>query len=121
MHQHQWHAEYFPVAPSPVQGLDASTSITLVVVTWELPDEPNGIIRSYFVSYKAGLDPRVEVNVGLNKSFTISNLSPRTWVDVEVVAVNGAGPGKGATLQNIVTEDPPRENNYYCITSFTCA
>ena len=83
---------------------------TSIRVSWRPPLTPNGIILSYVVIYRSGIDIPTEITVYLNLSFTISKLSPRTRVpEITVFAVNSAGLGKQATLRDITTLEAPRK------------
>ena len=104
------------IASSEVVGLAAEVMFTSIRVSWRPPHTPNGIIRSYEVIYRIGIDLPLEINVYLNLSFILSKLRPSTRVpEVIVYAVNTAGRGEQATLRNIITLEVPRK---ICINYF---
>ena len=105
------------IGSSEVVSLAAEVFFTSIRVSWGPPRTPNGIIRSYEVVYRTGIGLPIVINTHLNLFLIISKLTPSTSVDITVFAVNNAGRGEEATLQNIVTLDVPRK--IYIITSFT--
>ena len=99
-------------------GLIIEGSFTSIRFSWRIPEESNGIILHYGVSYRVDGSSRVEKNVYLNRTFAVSDLKPMTKIrEFAVFAVNSAGPSKEYQVENIVTAQLPRKN---IITMHTC-
>ena len=99
-------------APGPVSSLSGTSTLAKVVLTWSLPQQPNGIITNYTVTYRVnGSDPVTrDINDPDTTTFTISSLFPQTTIsDVSVRASTSAGPGPEVTLEDVVTLTRPRE------------
>jgi hypothetical protein len=97
---------FFSTAPGPVSALMAKLGFTSIVLTWNAPREPNGVIISYEVTYRVNDSNPVTTNTtDLSTTFTIPSLTPRTGVsDILVSAYTSIGLGE-ATLPSIVTSD----------------
>ena len=98
---------------------------TSIVLTWNAPQEPNGVIIRYEVTYRVSDGNPVTTNTAaLNTTFTISSLTPGTRVSsISVRAYNNVGRGEAAVLAHLDTLTAPREsythlmiilNIYYC-------
>ncbi len=81
-------------------NLIISTKFTSIVMTWNTPGEPNGIIIRYEVTYRISNGNLQTVNAtGLNTTFTISPLETGTGVsDVSVSAYTSVGRGAPSNL-----------------------
>ncbi len=80
------------------------------MLTWDPPDEPNGIIIRYEVTYRIGDADIQTLNTGLNNAFTISPLETGTRVsDVSVSAYTSVGRGVPSNLPDLRTLSEPRE------------
>ena len=74
------------IAPGPVSNLAATPKFTSIVLTWSPPQEPNGVIISYEVSYTVNGNNTVRVNTSdLSTTFTIPSLTPQTSVSAITV------------------------------------
>ena len=71
---------------------------TSIVLTWSAPQEPNGVIISYEVTYRVSDDDPVITNTtDLSTTFTIPSLTPGTTVtDISVSAYTMLGQGDPA-------------------------
>jgi ephrin-A len=79
-------------------------------LTWDSPDEPNGVITKYEITYRVGDDKQSTDNSGLTTSYRISQLSPQTMVpEVTVSAYNEIGKGNVSRLMNLSTLEVPRK------------
>ena len=69
---------------------------TSIVLTWSAPQEPNGVIISYEVTYRVNDGNPVTSNTtALNTTFTISSLSPGTSIsNISVSAYTSVGRGE---------------------------
>ncbi len=92
-------------------NLANSTMFTSIVLTWNTPGEPNGIITRYEVTYTIGNGSLQTLNTtGLNTTFTISPLETGTRVsDVSVFAYTSVGRGMPYNLQDLRTLSKPCE------------
>ncbi len=61
-------------APGPVLNLASSTKFFSIMLTWDPPDEPNGVIIRYEVTYRISDINIQTVNTGLNTAFIITSL-----------------------------------------------
>ena len=69
------------IAPGPVSNLTGTPKFTSIVLTWSPPQEPNGVIVSYEVTYTVNGNNTVRVNTSdLSTTFTIPSLTPQTRV-----------------------------------------
>ena len=71
---------------------------TSIVLTWSAPQEPNGVIISYEVTYRVSDGNLVTTNTtDLSTTFTIPSLTPGTTVtDISVSAYTRVGRGDPA-------------------------
>ena len=76
-----------------------------IVLTWSPPQEPNGVIISYEVTYTVNGNNTVRVNTSdLTTTFTISSLTPQTRVSaITVTAYTRIGQGEPANLPDQTT------------------
>ncbi len=101
---------YFPLAPGPVLNLANSTKFTSLVLTWNTPGEPNGVIIRYEVTYRIGDGNIQTFNTGLNTAFQISPLETGTRVsDVSFSAYTSVGRGVLSNLTDLRTLSEPRK------------
>ena len=71
-------------------------TLTSIVLTWSAPQEPNGVIISYEVTYRVSDGNLVTTNTGdLSTTFTIPSLTPGTNVtEISVSAYTLVGRGE---------------------------
>ena len=83
-----------------MSNLASTPKFTSIVLTWSPPQEPNGVIISYEVTYRVNGNNTVRVNTSdLNSTFTIPSLTPQTRVSViTVTAYTRIGQGEPAHL-----------------------
>ena len=88
------------VAPCPVSNLAGTPKFTSIVLTWSPPQEPNGVIISYEVTYTVNGSNTFRVNTSnLSIAFTIPSLTPQTRVSaITVTAYTRIGRGESAHL-----------------------
>ena len=91
--------------PGPVSGLTASPEVTSVVLTWSVPQEPNGIIIAYEVTYSINGSAITVVNSTNGAStLTIPSLPPNTIVSsISVSAYTTIGRGDSLSYNEDVT------------------
>ena len=65
--------------PGVVSDLTGQPKFTSIVLTWSAPQEPNGVIISYEVTYRVSDDNLVTTNT-TDLRFTIPSLTPGTNV-----------------------------------------
>ena len=87
------------------------TTLTTVVLTWNPPQQSNGIFRPYAVTYRVnGSGPVTGSTDDPDTTFIISSLFSQTTIsDISVRASTSAGPGPEVTLEDVVTLTRPRE------------
>ena len=89
--------------PGPVANLSAQARVKSVDLTWSSPQEPNGIIISYEVTYRVTGSNLVTTNT-TELSFSISPLSPLTTVfNISVSAYTSIGRGEAVVIDNVET------------------
>ena len=90
-----------------MSDLTALAKFTSVDLTWSAPQEPNGIIISYEVTYRVGMQQLNRINTTYTStSFIISSLSPQTTVSgLSVRAYTRIGRGEAATIADHTTLD----------------
>lgn len=70
-----------------------------ILLTWSPPQQPNGIITSYSVTYQANGIPSTNTVAGSVTMFTISSLTPASVVvGISVRASTSAGLGDAVTI-----------------------
>ena len=87
-------------------------TLATVVLTWSPPQQPNGIITKYTVTYKVNESASVTVNTSDpdTTTFTIPSLFPQITIsNISVTASTSAGSGPEVTLEDVVTLTRPRE------------
>ena len=94
-----------------MSNLAGTPKFTSIVLIWSPPQEPNGVIVSYEVTYTVNGDNTVRVNTSdLSTTFTIPSLTPQTRVsDITVTAYTRIGQGEPANLQHQTTFAVPGE------------
>ena len=99
-----------PTVPGPVSDLTALPKFTSIDLTWSAPQEPNGVIISYEVTYRVTGSNLVTTNTtDLSTTFSISSLTPQTTVSyISVSAYTSAGRGE-ASIPDQRTLSEPRE------------
>ena len=95
---------FFPTVPGPVSNLTALPTLTAINLTWSAPEEPNGVIISYEVTYRVSGGDLVTNTTDLSTAFSISSLTPQTTVfNISVSAYTSIGPGGAATIADQTT------------------
>ena len=76
-----------------------------VVFTWSPPQDPNGVILSYEVTYRVNNSTPITTNTtNLSNMFVITSVTPLTNIsDVVVSAYTRIGRGEGTPLEDITT------------------
>ena len=105
-----------------MSDLTVLPKFTSIDLTWSTPQEPNGVIISYEVTFSVtGSNLVITNTTNLRTTFSISSLTPQTTVsDISVSAYTSIGPGEAATIANQTTREEPREfllfncNYTYC-------
>ena len=89
--------------PGPVANLSALPRVRSVDLTWSEPEEPNGVIISYEVTYRVNGSNLVTTNT-TELSFSISPLSPLTTVfNISVSAYTSIGRGEAVVTDSVTT------------------
>ena len=112
------------VAPGPLSNLAGTPKFTSILLTWSPPQEPNGVIISYEVTYTVNGNNTVRVNTSdSSTTFTIPSLIPQTRVSaITVTAYTRIGQGEPVNLPDQTTFEAPGESVYkyhhYCYIIF---
>ncbi|KAE9550691.1 hypothetical protein FO519_006092 [Halicephalobus sp. NKZ332] len=103
----------FEDVPGPVAAVDFDQVMSnSVVVKWEAPQEPNGVILKYIVRHWEDKKPEekhtIEVDVSENE-VTVEGLTPSTKysIDVQAVTKMGSGPKLEAKFESGVPPELP--------------
>ena len=94
-----------------MSDLTSRPKFTSIDLTWSAPQEPNGVIISYEVTYRVTGSNLVTANItDLSTTFSISSLTPQITVsDISVSAYTSIGPGEAATIADQTTLGEPCE------------
>ena len=96
--------------PGVVSNFTGQPKFTSVVLTWSAPQEPNGVIISYEVTYRVSDGNLVKTNT-TNLTFTIPSLTPGTNVtEISVSAYTSVDRGDRAKIFQLLTLSTPRES-----------
>ena len=100
------------IVPGVVSDLTGQPKFTSIVLTWNAPQEPNGIIISYEVTYRVSDGNLVTTNT-TDLIFTIRSLNLGTNVtEISVSAYTSVGRGDPVHIPRLVTLAGPREYYY---------
>ena len=93
-----------------MSDLTTSLESDSVLISWSAPQEPNGLIIAYEVTYRVASSDIVRTRTtDLGTSFEILSLTPLTTVsDMSVAAYTSVGQGKVTTHDSVVTPDGPK-------------
>ena len=108
----------FCIAPGPVSNLTSTPKFISIVLTWSPPQEPNGVIISYGVTYTVNGNNAFRNTSDLSTTFTIPSLTPQTRVSaITLTAYTRIGQGEPANLPDQTTlelrELLPLHASYY--------
>ena len=92
-----------------MSSLTSTPKFTSIVLTWSPPQEPNGVIISYEVTYTVNGNNTIRVNTSdLSTTFTIPLLIPQTRISAIIVtAYTRIGQGEPANLPDQTTFAAP--------------
>ena len=80
---------------------------------WGAPQNPNGVILRYEISYTVNDSAPVMFNITIsNTIFTIPRLTPGTRVFVSISAYNSVGQGEAASLNTVALSEPREFASY---------
>ena len=95
--------------PGVVSDLTGQPKFTSIVLTWSAPQEPNGVIISYEVTYRVSDGDLVTTNT-TDLRFTIPSLTPGINVTkISVSAYTSVGRGDPVQIPHLMTLVGPRE------------
>ena len=80
-------------APGAVDSLSATPQIALILVTWNVPLTPHGIITAYEVYSVGEQGGLIHLNVTDGTSLELTGLRPQSTYTIAVRAYNLAGAG----------------------------
>ena len=90
-----------------MSDLTGQPRFTSIVLTWSAPQEPNGVIISYEVTYRVS-DGNLATtnNTDLSTTFTIPSLTPGTNItEITVSAYTSAGRGDTAFIPYLLSQE----------------
>ena len=97
------------IVPGVVSDLSGQPKFTSIMLTWSAPQEPNGVIISYEVTYRVSDGNLVTTNT-TDLRFTIPSLTPGTNVtEISVSAYTSVGRGDCVMIFQLLTLTTPRE------------
>ena len=95
--------------PGVVSDLTGQPKFTSIVLTWSTPQEPNGVIIRYEVTYRVS-DGNLTTTNTTNETCTIPSLTPGTNVtEISVSAYTSVGRGDPVQISHLTLEELPRE------------
>ena len=102
--------------PGVVSDLTGQPKFTSIVLTRSAPQEPNGVIISYEVTYRVS-DGNLVTTHTIDLRLTIPSLTSGTNVtEISVSAYTSVGRGNPVQIPHLMTLAAPREyNNYGCV------
>ena len=101
------HVSFCHTVPGVVSDLTGQAKFTSIVLTWSAPQEPNGVIISYEVTYRVSYVFLVTTNT-TDLRFTIPSLTPGTNVtEISVSAYTSVGRGGPALIPDLMTITAP--------------
>ena len=107
------HITHTHAVPGVVFDLTGQPKFTSIVLTWSAPQEPNGVIISYEVTYRVS-DVIIVTTNTTDLRFTIPSLTPGTNVtEISVSAYTSVGRGDPGVISHLVATYIPRECTYY--------
>ena len=95
-------------APGPV-SITSSKTFFQIVITWEKPERPNGVIVAYEVSYYQTADAQHVTRMNTTDratSLTLTNLQPGTELAFTVRAYTQVGAGETNTIIEVTYISP---------------
>ncbi|XP_057294079.1 receptor-type tyrosine-protein phosphatase S-like isoform X2 [Hydractinia symbiolongicarpus] len=99
-----------PAGPPKDIKVDSKTSSS-ITLTWNQPEKPNGKILKYIVSYRTtNIREPLSKDVSSNTKYTIEDLNPNTYYEVQVACESEGGTGPysvGSRIQTEITSPPP--------------
>ncbi len=95
------------IVPGPVSDLSGTPTQNSLEITWSPPEEPNGVVIGYEITYRINNSNIIVVNTtGVSTAFTIPSLTPGTRIsNISVSAYTRAGRGQPAFLEEMTTLD----------------
>ena len=103
------HNYYMCTVPGVVSDLTGQPKFTSIVLTWSAPQERNGVIISYEVTYRVS-DGNLTTTNTTNETCTIPSLTPGTNVtEISVSAYTSVGRGDPVQISHLTLEELPRE------------
>ena len=95
------------IVPGVVSDLTGQPKFISIVLTWSAPQEPNGVIISYEVTYRVS-DGNLVTSNTTDLRFTIRSLTPGTNVtEISVSAYTSVGRGDPKRISLLVTTTMP--------------
>ena len=110
------HNYYMCTVPGVVSDLTGQPKFTSIVLTWSAPQERNGVIISYEVTYRVS-DGNLTTTNTTNETCTIPSLTPGTNVtEISVSAYTSVGRGDPVQISHLTLEELPREliDHFFC-------
>ena len=96
-------------APGPVSEIRVEYRFTSILLSWRIPESPNGEIISYEVTYRiSGGDTVTVRRMDTATNFAIPSLPPSTTIsNISVTAYTRAGRGETRTREDVITPAEP--------------
>ena len=106
LHIQLYYCIHYPIAPSdPVQNVMVSNVTDIddiaVFITWEPPNDPNGIIQYYRVQYVQASDPLTDTGDTGGRRRRNIHLNATVLNEFANITDKGAGPRTSVTLSEL--------------------
>ena len=99
----------FPVPSDAPSVATSETTASTILITWEAPIIPNGVILSYTVSYNLTSENiTVVVNASSSIQLTITGLDAYTYYECRITAETKAGSGPVVSVIILTAESSER-------------
>ena len=101
----------FLVVPGSVLNLTSRLALSYLVLKWRAPQQPNGVIISYQVTYWInGTIPVTRNTTNLDTMFVITSQAPPTELtDITVSAYTKVGRGQNTSIPNQILQQKGRK------------
>ena len=90
-----------------MSSLTAEARFTSIVLTWSPPQEPNGVIIAYEVTYRVNASNITTVNTNTNTTLTLELSLDTNVSDISVRAYTIVGPGNATLHEDVSTPQQP--------------
>ena len=98
--------------PGAVSNFMAEPMFTSVLLTWNPPQKPNGVIIVYEVSYNTNSSSELTVQNTTNVTLTLRLALSTEVSNISVRAYTSVGPGESSVYLNVSTSENPTPREF---------